>query len=443
MTYNTGFKWFNDVTQQLAINSIATGKEVEFRVNYDDFYVLSDLGDGINVAFNYSGVSVFDAYQVLTQLTNSTEQLRIKYDSSNYYSTTVGSTGTVTLNAVGSGAKFVFSDAVEVPDEVYGSGWNGSTQVPTKNAVYDKIESLSGGGGSIDGSGAANKLAIWSDSDTLTSDTNLHWDTTNDRLGIKTATPNTSLQVAGGAHITKELACGLFNNQGDAYEGRIMMSGSGSEFSIYDRNLTVISGTAGDRFTLYNTGKLFRIYTDVNNDIFTMSNTGSIGLGLGGFGGTASARIHAVSTTEQLRLGYDASNYLKTTVSSAGLVTFDAVGSSKSFVFAQPTFTAIPTITTAADGTLTINVANTEFAERTGLTATTTIETTGTAINGQKLIIRLKDNGTSRSLTWNAIFVQGGPPLPTATTAGKWMHLGFIYNSTNSKWMLVASSVEA
>jgi hypothetical protein len=30
-----------------------------------------------------------------------------------------------------------------VPDEAYGAGWNGSTQVPTKNAVYDKIETLS------------------------------------------------------------------------------------------------------------------------------------------------------------------------------------------------------------------------------------------------------------------------------------------------------------
>lgn len=29
-----------------------------------------------------------------------------------------------------------------VPDEAYGAGWNGSVEVPTKNAVYDKIESL-------------------------------------------------------------------------------------------------------------------------------------------------------------------------------------------------------------------------------------------------------------------------------------------------------------
>jgi hypothetical protein len=39
-----------------------------------------------------------------------------------------------------------------VPDEAYGAGWNGSMEAPTKNAVYDKIETLgSGGGGLTDG----------------------------------------------------------------------------------------------------------------------------------------------------------------------------------------------------------------------------------------------------------------------------------------------------
>jgi hypothetical protein len=33
---------------------------------------------------------------------------------------------------------------LSVPDEAYGVGWNASTEVPTKNAVYDKIESMSG-----------------------------------------------------------------------------------------------------------------------------------------------------------------------------------------------------------------------------------------------------------------------------------------------------------
>ncbi len=36
---------------------------------------------------------------------------------------------------------------IAVPDEAYGAGWNGSMEVPTKNALYDKIETLGGGSG--------------------------------------------------------------------------------------------------------------------------------------------------------------------------------------------------------------------------------------------------------------------------------------------------------
>ena len=39
----------------------------------------------------------------------------------------------------GSPARFL---TVTVPDEAYGSGWNGFNEVPTKNAVFDKIEIL-------------------------------------------------------------------------------------------------------------------------------------------------------------------------------------------------------------------------------------------------------------------------------------------------------------
>lgn len=35
-----------------------------------------------------------------------------------------------------------FTGDISVPDEAYGAGWNGSAEVPTKNAVYDKIETL-------------------------------------------------------------------------------------------------------------------------------------------------------------------------------------------------------------------------------------------------------------------------------------------------------------
>lgn len=46
----------------------------------------------------------------------------------------VPSTGTLTTKIV------------KVDDDVYGAGWNGSLEVPTKNAVYDKIQTMGGNG---------------------------------------------------------------------------------------------------------------------------------------------------------------------------------------------------------------------------------------------------------------------------------------------------------
>lgn len=64
---------------------------------------------------------------------------------------------------------------------------------------------------------------------------------------------------------------------------------------------------------------------------------------------------------------------------------------------------------------------------------------TGTPTDGQFLIIRVKDNGTARALTWNAIYRDGDDvELPTTTVLGKTMYLGFVYHNTDSKWDLVA-----
>jgi len=55
-----------------------------------------------------------------------------------------------------------------------------------------------------------------------------------------------------------------------------------------------------------------------------------------GINTTPTACIHAILTTEQLRLGYSGSQYYTTTVSSSGQVTWDAIGSSPKFVISDP-----------------------------------------------------------------------------------------------------------
>ena len=76
------------------------------------------------------------------------------------------------------------------------------------------------------------------------------------------------------------------------------------------------------------------------------------------------------------------------------------------------------------------------------VTATIAIPT-GTAIDGQKLIIRIKDNGTAQTLSWVTTaggYRAQGVTLPTTTVASTPLYVGCIYNSQDSYWDVVAVS---
>ena len=72
---------------------------------------------------------------------------------------------------------------------------------------------------------------------------------------------------------------------------------------------------------------------------------------------------------------------------------------------------------------------------------------TGTPVNGNKIIFRLLDNGTSRGITWNATYVAIGVTLPTTTTVNKTTYVGCIYNaygaSGTGRWDVVAVATQA
>ena len=51
--------------------------------------------------------------------------------------------------------------------------------------------------GTITGGGVASRVAFWSGATSLSSDVNLYWDGTNDRLGVGTSNPSRSLHVVG------------------------------------------------------------------------------------------------------------------------------------------------------------------------------------------------------------------------------------------------------
>ncbi len=100
--------------------------------------------------------------------------------------------------------------------------------------------------------------------------------------------------------------------------------------------------------------------------------------------------------------------------------------------------------TTASTATLTINSDTTDLAIVTAQAQALTIGApTGTPTEGQKLALRLKDNGTSRALTWNVIFRDMDEELPDDTEEGKTMYFLFFYNSADSKWDYMASRLES
>lgn len=67
----------------------------------------------------------------------------------------------------------------------------------------------------------------------------------------------------------------------------------------------------------------------------------------------------------------------------------------------------------------------------------------GTPTDGQRLILRIKDNGTARSLTFTqtaGAYRAVGITFPTQTTAGKVVYFGMIYNAQDNFWDVVAYS---
>ena len=105
------------------------------------------------------------------------------------------------------------------------------------------------------------------------------------------------------------------------------------------------------------------------------------------------------------------------------------------------TFVAPRTATVASSATPTPNADTTDIYTVTALAEAAAFGApTGTPTNGQRLLIRIKDNATSRALSWNAAYRAGTDvALPTATVISKTQYVGFIWNSTDSKWDLVAS----
>jgi len=103
------------------------------------------------------------------------------------------------------------------------------------------------------------------------------------------------------------------------------------------------------------------------------------------------------------------------------------------------------TNTIASAATVTPSANLSDVYEVTALAEACTIAApSGTPQPNQKLLIKLHDNGTAQTLTWNAIYRPFGTiTLPTVTTVNKTYYIGCIYNTADTKWDVIALILQA
>ncbi len=99
-------------------------------------------------------------------------------------------------------------------------------------------------------------------------------------------------------------------------------------------------------------------------------------------------------------------------------------------------------VTTTDDATAVIDVAVTDVYELSAIANNTTFSFTGTPTDGQKFIIRYKDAGVQKNLTWTG-FVAIGITLPSTTTAGKWGYVGVTWNAAAGAYHAIAEGTQA
>ena len=183
--------------------------------------------------------------------------------------------------------------------------------------------------------------------------------------------------------------------------------------------------------------------------------TGSVTLGttsaisIGAATGTGLITVGQSTGAQTLNLGTGA-----TTSSTTKTINFGTGGVSGSTTVINIGSTAAPgvitvngsyqplTAATTSGSTITPTSGTTNQYNVTALAASATIAApSGTPVDGQRLTIRIKDNGTAQALTWtttSGAYRAVGVTLPTTTVISKALYVGCIYNSQDSFWDVVA-----
>lgn len=144
--------------------------------------------------------------------------------------------------------------------------------------------------------------------------------------------------------------------------------------------------------------------------------------------------------------------FIQANSGGAGTDTYARDTANASFVQANAAFVKANTtsgngvvrVVTVADlTTITMNANTSDIVIQTNtqLAGTLTVATSGTPLEGQKIILRLQ-SANVQTFSWDTVFAGSTDMiLPTVSSAGnKYDYMGFIYNSISTKWQLIAKN---
>lgn len=157
---------------------------------------------------------------------------------------------------------------------------------------------------------------------------------------------------------------------------------------------------------------------------------------------TAGASTFTIASTSDKRQAYGAGG-------SGGSASWGGIGGTLSsqtdlqsaLDAKQSRAPSIQSVTTA--GTVTPTFSNDMVKITAQAAGLTLANPTGTAIDGLGIVIRIKDNGTARSIAFGTQYRAIGVTLPTTTVLGKTLYLAMVFNNDDTKWDVVAVGQEA
>lgn len=145
--------------------------------------------------------------------------------------------------------------------------------------------------------------------------------------------------------------------------------------------------------------------------------------------GTTSGVISAVALSGSQLLGRGATGDVGAMSLGCGLL------------FQSTTLRTAPTRQQVANGATITPTFTNDLVSVTAQNANFTLANwSGTAIDGHGIVVRVKDNGTTRTWGYGAKYLAAdGVTLPTATTVGKTHELGFVYNEALDKFICIST----